>query len=78
MGQQPSFHSACLMGAWIIDMTDLDAAHAAISLCKRDVGALLEVRHTLWGVQVRTDDEGAAGFLADHYAIKADKVALAA
>ena len=68
MGQQESFHSACLMGAWIIDMTDLDAAHAAIALCKVQTPASLEVRHTLWGVQVRTDSVDAAGFLADHYA----------
>ncbi|WP_174301566.1 hypothetical protein [Caulobacter sp. S45] len=67
MGQLESFHSACLMGAWIIDMTDLDAAHAAIALCKAQTHATLEVRHTLWGVQVRTDSGDAAGFLADHY-----------
>jgi hypothetical protein len=76
MGQQESFHSACLMGAWIIDMTDLDAAHAAIALCKVEMSANLEVRHTLWGVQVRTDSGTAAGFLADHYAPNA--IALAA
>ncbi len=68
MGQQESFHSACLMGAWIIDMTDLDAAHAAIALCRAKTAASLEVRHTLWGVQVRTDSAAAAGLLADHYA----------
>ncbi len=68
MGQQESFHSARLMGAWIIDMTDMDAAHAAIALCKAETPASLEVRHTLWGVQVRTDSGDAAGFLADHYA----------
>ncbi len=68
MGQQESFHSACLMGAWIIDMTDLEAAHAAIALCKARTPACLEVRHTLWGVQVRTDSGDAASLLADHYA----------
>ena len=68
MGQQESFHSACRMGAWIIDMTDLDAAHAAIRLCKAETLASLEVRHTLWGVQVRTESGDAADFLADHYA----------
>ena len=67
MGQQSSFHSACLMGAWIIDMTDRDAAHAAIALCKTQAPATLEVRHTLWGVQVRTDNAAAADFLAGHY-----------
>ena len=67
MGLQESFHSACLMGAWIIDMTDLDAAHAVIALCKSQAPADLEVRHTLWGVQVRTESGAAAGFLADHY-----------
>ena len=68
MGQQESFHSACLMGAWIIDMTDLKAAHAAIALCKARTPASLEVRHTLWGVQVRTDSNVAASLLTDHYA----------
>ena len=67
MGQQESFHSACLMGAWIIDMTDLDAAHAVIALCRAEMSASLEVRHTLWGVQVRTDSQDAAAFLADRY-----------
>ena len=68
MGRHESFHSACLMGAWIIDMIDLDAAHVAIRLCKAQTPASLEVRHTLWGVQVRTDSGDAANFLADHYA----------
>ena len=67
MGYRESFHSACLMGAWIIDMTDLDAAHAAIALCRTRTAASLEVRHTLWGVQVRTESGDAAGILADHY-----------
>ena len=78
MGQQESFHSACLMGAWIIDMTDMDAAHAAIALCKAETPATLEVRHTLWGVQVRTDSQDAAGFIADHYTPASSGVALAA
>ena len=68
MGQQVSFHSACLMGVWVIDMTDLEAAQAAIALCKSQTTWTLEVRHTLWGVQVRTDSAAAAGFLAEHYA----------
>ena len=76
MGQPESFHSACLMGAWIIDMSDLDAAHAAIALCKSGTSANLEVRHTLWSVQVRTDRADVASFLADHYAPA--RVALAA
>ncbi len=75
MGQQESFHSARLMGAWIIDMTDLDAAHAAIALCKARTAASLEVRHTLWGVQVRTDNGDAAILLADHYALAAARLA---
>ena len=68
MGQQSSLHTSCLMGAWIIDMADVDAAHCAIALCKAEVEAALEVRHTLWGVQVRTDSEPAADCLARHYA----------
>ncbi len=71
MGQQESFHSACLMGAWIIDMTDLDAAHAVIALCKTQTASSLEVRHTLWGVQVRTDSDDVASFLAKHYSAEA-------
>ena len=67
MGQQSSLHTSCLMGAWIIDMADLDAAHCAIALCKTEVDAALEVRHTLWGVQVRTDSESAAECLGRHY-----------
>ena len=67
MGRRESFHSACLMGAWIIDMNEVDAAHAAISLCKTEVSAGLEVRHTLWGVQVRTDSPEVARFLDAHY-----------
>ena len=79
MGQQESFHSARLMGAWIIDMTDADAAHKAIALCKRDGEASLEVRHTLWSVQVRTESEASANALGRYYAAaSADKVALAA
>ena len=68
MGQQSSLHTSRLMGAWIIDMADLDAAHCAVALCKAEVDAPLEVRHTLWGVQVRTDSETAADCLARHYA----------
>ena len=71
MGPQSSFHSARLMGAWVIDMADLDAAHTAIALCKAETPADLEVRHTLWGVQVRTDSDAAADFLAGHYALAA-------
>ena len=63
-----SFHSACLMGGWIIDMADMDAAHASIAFCKAETPSVLEVRHTLWGVQVRTDSEAAAQLLADRYA----------
>ncbi len=76
MAQPESFHSARLMGAWIIDMTDMDAAHRAIARCKAELSGALEVRHTLWGVQVRTDDQAAAQLLADRYASSA--VALAA
>ncbi len=76
MGRQESFHSACLMGAWIIDMNEVDAAHAAIACCRAQLSAVLEVRHTLWGVQVRTDSQEAARFIDDHYT--PDGVALAA
>ena len=76
MAQQQSFHSACRMGAWIIDMADLDAAHAAIACCKAEIDPDIEVRHTLWGVQVRTDDQAVADWLAAHYTPSA--VALAA
>ncbi len=68
MSQPESFHIACLMGAWIIDMSDMDAAHAAIALCKAESLSALEVRHTLWGVQVRTTCPTAAQVLADRYA----------
>ena len=67
MGQKSSLHTACLMGAWIIDMADMDAAHSAIACCKAEVDAAIEVRHTLWGVQVRTDSRIAADCLASHY-----------
>ena len=67
MGRQESFHSACLMGAWIIDMNEVEPAHAAIARCKAQLAAVLEVRHTLWGVQVRTDSQEAARFIDDHY-----------
>ena len=72
MGAQQSFHSARLMGAWVIEMTDLDAAHAAIALCRSDTPAILEVRHTLWGVQVRTESQTAADLLARCYAAPAE------
>ena len=75
MGQQDFFHSTCMMGAWIVDMTDRDAAHAAIAQCKARTPASLEVRHTLWGVQVRTDSGDAASLLADHYAPVAARLA---
>ena len=77
MSSQDSFHSARIMGAWVIDMIDLDAAHAAIALCRSTSPAALEVRHTLWGVQVRTDSQTAADLLADSYVHPA-KIALAA
>lgn len=67
MGPQDSFHSARLMGSWIIDMADLKAAHDAIALCRSESVASLEVRHTLWGVQVRTDSDSAADFITSHY-----------
>jgi hypothetical protein len=76
---QSSFHSARLMGAWIIDMADLDAAHAAISQCKAATAAVIEVRHTLWGVQVRTESQQAADCLKASYSpTTAAPVALAA
>ena len=68
MGMQNTFHSARLMGAWVIDMADLDAAHAAVAHCRSRLPALLEVRHTLWGVQVKTDSQAAADLLAASYA----------
>jgi hypothetical protein len=77
MPASESIHSARLMGAWVIDMTDLDAAHAAIALCRSRLSATLEVRHTLWGVQVRTESQDAADTLAGCYAQPAP-VALAA
>ena len=77
MATPESFHSARLMGAWVIDMNDLDAAHAAIACCRSETSADLEVRHTLWGVQVRTDSQSAADVLALRYA-KDAVVALAA
>ena len=77
MAKPESFHSACLMGAWVIDMNDLDAAHAAIASCRSQLPAALEVRHTLWGVQVRTDSQAAADVLEQRYAKDAG-VALAA
>ena len=63
-----SFHSARLMGGWVIDMGDGEAAHAAIAICRSGTTAVLEVRQTLWGVQVRTDSQVAADMLAGGYA----------
>ncbi len=77
MGMPRTFHSARLMGGWVIDMADLAAAHAAVALCRSRVTAVLEVRHTLWGVQVRTDSQDAADLLARSYA-EAGRPALAA
>ena len=77
MGTPESFHSARLMGAWVIDMTDMDAAHAAIALCRSQTSATLEVRQTLWGVQVRTDSQHAADVLAERY-VEPARAALAA
>jgi hypothetical protein len=68
MPSPESFHSARLMGAWVIDMTDVELAHAAVALCRSRTGAKLEVRHTLWGVQVRTDSQDIAELLAHRYA----------
>ena len=67
MVQPDSLHSGCLMGAWIIDMSDMDAAHMAIAQCKAETSSAMEVRQTLWGVQVRTDSRAAAQLLADRY-----------
>ena len=77
MATPESFHSARIMGAWVIDMNDLDAADAAIACCRSETTAELEVRHTLWGVQVRTGSQAAADLLAQRYARDA-VVALAA
>jgi hypothetical protein len=59
---------ACLLGGWIIDMADASAADAAIALCRSTTLAELEVRHSLWGVQVRTVDKAAADLIARCYA----------
>ena len=77
MGTHNTFHSARLMDAWVIDMADLEAAQAAIALCRSRTSAILEVRHTLWGVQVRTDSQAAADLLATGY-MQPDRPALAA
>jgi hypothetical protein len=68
---------ACLLGGWIIDMTNGPAADAAIAFCRSTISAELEVRHSLWGVQVRTADKGAADLIARCYA-EPEPVALAA
>jgi hypothetical protein len=68
MPSPESFHSARLMGAWVVDMADLDAARRAIAACQSRLEATLEVRHTLWGVQVRTDSQDAVDLLAGCFA----------
>jgi hypothetical protein len=67
MSSTPALTSSKLMGGWVIDMGDLDAAHAVIDACRSELQAILEVRHTLWGVQVRTDSDDAADYVASHY-----------
>ena len=67
MPSPESFHSARLMGAWVIDMADMDAAHAAIALCRSRTAAALEGRPPPGGVQVRTDSQAAADLLAGFY-----------
>lgn len=67
MSSSPALTRSKLMGGWVIDMGDLDAAHAVIAACRSELQAILEVRETLWGVQVRTDSDDAAGFVASHY-----------
>lgn len=71
--------SSKLMGGWVIDMADMDAAHAVIAACRAQLTAALEVRQTLWGVQVRTESDDAADYMASHYADgRAGQVPLAA
>lgn len=67
MSSAPALTSSKLMGGWVIDMGDLEAAHAVIAACRGELQAILEVRHTLWGVQVRTENDDAADYVASHY-----------
>lgn len=75
MSSAPALTSSKLMGGWVIDMGDLDAADAVIAACRTDLQAILEVRHTLWGVQVRTDSDAAAGYVSSHYGVPASALA---
>ena len=77
MGTQDTFHSARIMGAWVVDMVDPEGAQAAIALCRSRTPAVLEVRQTLWGVQVKTDSQAAADLLAVGY-VQPNRPALAA
>jgi hypothetical protein len=56
-----------IMGRWVLDMPDAAGAIAAIDSLPPALRAAIEVRRTIWDVQVWTDNDAAATWVADHY-----------
>jgi hypothetical protein len=56
-----------IMGQWTLDMKDPALARQAIDSLPEALHAVIEARLSIWGVQVRTDNEAAALWLKTHY-----------
>ena len=56
-----------IMGHWVVDMPHTADALAAIDSLPPSLRAEIEVRRTIWDVQVWTDSDDAAAWVADHY-----------
>jgi hypothetical protein len=67
---QPLDHNlreARIMGLWRLDMDDRNGAQAAIDSLPATLRAAIEVRRSIWGAQVTTENDAAALWVKDHY-----------
>lgn len=62
-----TFREARIMGLWRLDMNDGAGAQAAIDSLPATLRASVEVRRSIWGAQITTDNDAAALWVKDHY-----------
>lgn len=64
-----TLREARIMGLWRLDMNDGAGAQAAIDSLPAALRALIEVRRSIWGAQITTENDAAALWVKDHYAL---------
>ena len=60
---EQNFRQTRMMGQWLLRMNDRPAAAAAIASLPHALRALADVRQTIWGAEVRTENEAAVLWL---------------